>query len=104
MRVSKQAAAENRRQILTAAARLFREHGIDGVGVDAITEAAGLTHGTFYSQFESKPAVIGGVYASDRCATPSRLAPAKSIEASAGRGCDRVSPIPAQPPHDLSRR
>ena len=58
MRVSKQAAAENRRRILTAAARLFREHGIDGAGVDAITEAAGLTHGAFYSQFESKEAVV----------------------------------------------
>jgi TetR/AcrR family transcriptional repressor of nem operon len=58
MRVSRQAAAENRRRILTAAARLFREHGIDGAGVDAITEAAGLTHGAFYSQFESKEAVV----------------------------------------------
>jgi TetR/AcrR family transcriptional regulator, transcriptional repressor for nem operon len=58
MRVSKQAAAENRRRILTAAAQLFREHGIDGAGVDAITEAAGLTHGAFYSQFESKEAVV----------------------------------------------
>ena len=42
MRVTKQVAAENRRRILTAAARLFREQGIDGAGVDAITEAAGL--------------------------------------------------------------
>lgn len=58
MRVSKQAAAENRQRILTAAARLFRERGIDGAGVDAITEAAGLTHGAFYSQFGSKEAVI----------------------------------------------
>lgn len=58
MRVSKQAAAENRGRILTAAARLFREHGIDGAGVDAITESAGLTHGAFYSQFESKEEVI----------------------------------------------
>jgi len=58
MRVSRQAAAENRRRILTAAARLFRERGIDGAGVDAITEAAGLTHGAFYSQFESKEAVV----------------------------------------------
>lgn len=58
MRVSKQAAAENRQRILTAAARLFREHGIDGAGVDAITEAAGLTHGAFYSQFRSKEAVV----------------------------------------------
>jgi TetR/AcrR family transcriptional repressor of nem operon len=58
MRVSKQAAAENRGRILAAAARLFREHGIDGAGVDAITKAAGLTHGAFYSQFESKEEVV----------------------------------------------
>jgi TetR/AcrR family transcriptional repressor of nem operon len=58
VRVSKQAAAENRRRILTAATQLFREHGIDGAGVDAITKAAGLTHGAFYSQFGSKEAVV----------------------------------------------
>jgi TetR/AcrR family transcriptional regulator, transcriptional repressor for nem operon len=58
LRVSKEQAAENRRRILAAAARLFRERGIDGTGVDAITEAAGLTHGAFYSQFGSKEAVV----------------------------------------------
>jgi TetR/AcrR family transcriptional regulator, transcriptional repressor for nem operon len=58
VRVSKEKAAENRRRILTAAARLFREQGIGGAGVDAITEAAGLTHGAFYSQFESKESVV----------------------------------------------
>jgi AcrR family transcriptional regulator len=58
MRVSRQAAAENRRRILDAATRLFREHGIAGAGVDAVTEAAGLTHGAFYSQFGSKEAVV----------------------------------------------
>lgn len=58
MRVSKQVAAENRQRILAAAGRLFRERGIDGAGVDAITEAAGLTHGAFYSQFGSKEAVV----------------------------------------------
>src|SRR4051794_25745182 len=57
MRVSRQAAADNRRRILSEAARLFREHGIERAGVDAITDAAGLTHGAFYSQFESKEAV-----------------------------------------------
>src|SRR5687767_7961548 len=61
MRVSKQTAADNRRRILAAAAKLFREQGIDGAGVDAITEAAGLTHGAFYSQFESKEAVVAEV-------------------------------------------
>lgn len=58
MRVSKQAAAENRQRILDAAAEQFREHGIDGAGVDGITETAGLTHGAFYSQFESKEEVV----------------------------------------------
>ena len=54
MRVSKEKAAENRERILAAAARLFREHGLSGVGVDALTDAAGLTHGSLYSQFGSK--------------------------------------------------
>jgi TetR/AcrR family transcriptional repressor of nem operon len=54
MRVSKQKSAENRERILTEAARLFRERGLAGVGVDALTEAAGLTHGSLYSQFGSK--------------------------------------------------
>ena len=51
MRVSKEKAAQNRERILASAARLFREHGIDATGVDAITEDAGLTHGGLYSQF-----------------------------------------------------
>jgi TetR/AcrR family transcriptional regulator, transcriptional repressor for nem operon len=57
MRVSKEKAAHNREQILTAAARLFREHGIGATGVDSITEDAGLTHGAVYSQFGSKEAI-----------------------------------------------
>jgi TetR/AcrR family transcriptional regulator, transcriptional repressor for nem operon len=54
MRVSKKKAAENRKRILTEAARLFREHGLSGIGVDALTEAAGLTHDSLYGQFGSK--------------------------------------------------
>lgn len=54
MRVSRQRAAENRERIVDAAARMFREHGFDGVGVDAIMNGAGLTHGGFYGHFESK--------------------------------------------------
>ncbi len=54
MKVSKEKAAENRELILTQAARLFRERGVQGVGVDALTDAAGLTHGSLYSRFGSK--------------------------------------------------
>ncbi len=58
MRVSKKQAAENRERILKAASRLIREHGIAGVGVDALTEAAGMTHGSLYSQFGSKDRLV----------------------------------------------
>ena len=54
MRVSREKAAENRERIVETAARLFREHGFSGVGVDAIMKEAGLTHGGFYGHFGSK--------------------------------------------------
>src|SRR5215212_9987395 len=58
MRVSKKKAAENRDRILKAASRLIRERGISGVGVDTLTEAAGMTHGSLYSQFGSKERLV----------------------------------------------
>jgi TetR/AcrR family transcriptional repressor of nem operon len=54
MRVSREKAAENRERIVETAARMFREYGFDGVGVDAIMNGAGLTHGGFYGHFGSK--------------------------------------------------
>jgi TetR/AcrR family transcriptional repressor of nem operon len=54
MRVTREKAAENRANIIEAASRLFRERGIDGVGLDAVMAAAGLTHGGFYRHFRSK--------------------------------------------------
>jgi len=59
MRVSKEQAAENRERILKAASRLMRERGISSVGVDALAEAAGMTHGSLYSQFGSKERLAG---------------------------------------------
>jgi TetR/AcrR family transcriptional repressor of nem operon len=58
MRVSKEQAADNRARILTETARMIRESGIGGVGVDALTKAAGLTHGSLYSQFGSKDRLV----------------------------------------------
>src|SRR5437762_6848488 len=57
MRVSKEKAAKNRQNMLTAAARLFREQGVSATGVDAITKDVSLTHGAVYSQFGSKEAI-----------------------------------------------
>ena len=52
---------ETRQRILEAAGNLFREHGIDGVGVDAVMKQAGLTHGGFYLHFPSKEALAAEV-------------------------------------------
>lgn len=57
MKVSKAQAARNREGIVDAAARLYRERGLDGVGVAEITRDAGLTHGGLYRHFESKEAL-----------------------------------------------
>ncbi len=57
MKVTKEQAAENRVALLRAASRLFRAHGLDGVGVADICKAAGLTHGALYAQFKSKEAL-----------------------------------------------
>ena len=58
MKISKKQAAENRELILTSAAKLFRERGVPGVGVDALGQAAGMTHGSLYSQFGSKEKLL----------------------------------------------
>jgi TetR/AcrR family transcriptional regulator, transcriptional repressor for nem operon len=57
MRETAQRRSETRQRILDAAGLLFREHGIDGVGVDAVMRQAGLTHGGFYLHFASKEAL-----------------------------------------------
>jgi len=65
MRLTKAQRAENHDRIVRVAARLFREKGVDGVGIDEIMAEAGLTHGAFYGHFQSKTALIGeaGAYA-----------------------------------------
>jgi TetR/AcrR family transcriptional repressor of nem operon len=64
LKVTKEKAAENRAALLEAAGRLFRERGIDGVGVAEISKKAGLTHGALYAQFPSKEALAAEAFAS----------------------------------------
>jgi TetR/AcrR family transcriptional repressor of nem operon len=58
MRVSRLQEAENHERILDVATRLFRERGIDGIGVSDLMKAAGLTHGGFYGHFASKEDLV----------------------------------------------
>ncbi|AZI36111.1 putative transcriptional regulator [Caenibius tardaugens NBRC 16725] len=59
MKVSRDRAAENRRAVVDNASRMFRTHGVDGVGIGAIMRESGLTHGGFYAQFGSKEQLAG---------------------------------------------
>lgn len=57
MKITKEKSEENRAALVTAASRLFREKGVDGVGVAEISKTAGLTHGALYAHFPSKEAL-----------------------------------------------
>jgi TetR/AcrR family transcriptional repressor of nem operon len=46
--------ARTRERVVEAAARLFRRYGYNGVGIDDIMAAAGMTRGGFYAHFRSK--------------------------------------------------
>src|SRR5215468_8712442 len=80
MRVTREQAAENRERIVDAAARLFREKGFDGVGVDAIMQAAGLTHGGFYRHFSSKDALAAEAVARGLAVNAGRQAALASLQ------------------------
>ena len=62
MRISKEDAAANRAKVLAAAARLFREKGVDGIAVAELMQAAGLTHGGFYNHFDSKEELAAAAF------------------------------------------
>lgn len=94
MRVSREQAAANRRRIVDEASRLFREGGIATTGVDAVMNAAGFTHGGFYSHFESKDKL-----AAEAC----RQSLTRSLEAWTALA-DKKNPLKAIVEHYLSER
>jgi TetR/AcrR family transcriptional regulator, transcriptional repressor for nem operon len=61
MGVTKEQAVDNRERILAAAERLFRQKGVDAVGLAELMKAAGFTQGGFYNHFASKEALVSEV-------------------------------------------
>src|ERR1700752_1657985 len=74
--VSREQAAENRRAIVAAATQLFRERGVDAVGLSELMKHAGFTQGGFYNHFESKSALVVEVLASAMAKGTTELAQA----------------------------
>ena len=71
--------AETRSRILQNAARLFRRYGYEGIGIDEIMAAAGLTRGGFYAHFRSKQELFHAALADEPEAfTPLRADRARS--------------------------
>lgn len=58
MRKSRAEAARTRERIVSGASAMFREQGLADVGVASLMAGAGLTHGGFYSHFESREALV----------------------------------------------
>lgn len=61
-RITQQQKDLNRARIVAAAGERFRAGGIDGVGIDALMGAAGMTHGGFYNHFGSKEDLARDVF------------------------------------------
>jgi AcrR family transcriptional regulator len=59
MRYEKGHKEATRQRILETASARFRRNGIEKVGVADIMAEAGLTHGGFYSHFQSKEELVG---------------------------------------------
>lgn len=84
MKVSREQAAENRERIIEVASRLFRERGLDGIGVADLMKGAGLTHGGFYGHFDSKEDLMA-------------LACARALERSLAKWKEQLETEPGDP-------
>jgi AcrR family transcriptional regulator len=87
--ITKQKAAENREAIVTAADGLFRERGVDAVGLNELMGAAGLTRGGFYNHFASKDALVDTVLAKAMADGAGNLD--RAITAAQARGSDPLT-------------
>ncbi|MBU6453249.1 MAG: TetR family transcriptional regulator [Cyanobacteria bacterium REEB67] len=63
MKLTKEQASLNRRQIIATAAQSFQERGVDAVCLNEIMKMAGFTHGGFYNHFASKDDLVAEAFA-----------------------------------------
>jgi TetR/AcrR family transcriptional repressor of nem operon len=87
--ITKQKAAENREAIVAAAEGLFRDRGVDAVGLNDLMGAAGLTRGGFYNHFASKDVLVETVLAEAMANGVGNLE--RSLAAAEARGSDPLT-------------
>lgn len=73
MPYSKAHKARTRARIVEAAAHAFRQEGVNGVGIPAVMQQAGLTHGGFYAHFASKDGLVAEACAAGFAESAERL-------------------------------
>lgn len=73
VKVSPDQSAANRLALLEAAGKLFRQKGINAVGVAELCAAAGLTHGALYSHFGSKEALAAEAFVAGSAESHARM-------------------------------
>jgi TetR/AcrR family transcriptional repressor of nem operon len=85
MGVTREEAARNREKILVTAERLFRDEGVDAVGLSELMHEAGFTQGGFYNHFASKEALVCEVVANAMAEGQEQLSAAVAQSRSAAR-------------------
>jgi TetR/AcrR family transcriptional repressor of nem operon len=58
MRYSADHKEQTHRRIVQTAARAFKRHGLEGVGIADLMKKAGLTHGGFYAHFADRDTLV----------------------------------------------
>ena len=83
MRYPAEETAKRHELLLQRASEMFRERGFENVSVAEVMQAAGLTHGAFYSHFESKTDLMQA--AMERALEKSRTGIETTFKTAAGR-------------------
>ena len=88
MRVSQEEKDRSHARIVASAARLVRQHGVEGASVNDVMKDAGLTHGGFYKHFGSKDALLIAALDTAFAEIETMLGPALAGDAAAAGSAD----------------
>ncbi|MFI7030851.1 TetR/AcrR family transcriptional regulator [Microbispora rosea] len=83
-------AARNRRRVLEAAAKLFREHGVEAVSMDAVAAEAGVGKGTLFRRFGDKSGLVAALLDDKERELQERILSGPPPLGPGALACDRV--------------